>query len=138
MELGLARKTAVVTGGSKGIGLETARGLAREGVRVMICVRRRSTLAEAVDNIHETTGGKVETHPLDVTDLGAIGELPKVIQQKLGGIERELAKRQLPDEEAGKMREQWSLNQASRNARWAARKSLPTCWCSRCPTRRVS
>jgi 3-oxoacyl-[acyl-carrier protein] reductase len=33
MELGLAGKTALVTGGSKGIGLETARALAREGVK---------------------------------------------------------------------------------------------------------
>src|SRR5262249_34913347 len=78
---------AVVTGGSKGIGLETARGLARDGVRVMICAPRRSVLAEAAEDIHKTTGGKVETYPLDVTDHGAIGELPKVIQQKLGGID---------------------------------------------------
>jgi 3-oxoacyl-[acyl-carrier protein] reductase len=41
MELGLAGKTALVTGGSKGIGLETARALAREGVKVLICARRR-------------------------------------------------------------------------------------------------
>ena len=53
----------------------------------MICARRRSALAEAAEDIHKTTGGKVETHPLDVTDLGAIGELSKVIQQKLGGID---------------------------------------------------
>jgi 3-oxoacyl-[acyl-carrier protein] reductase len=87
MELGLAGKTAVVTGGSKGIGLETARGLAREGVRVMICARRRSVLADAAEDIQKTTGGEVQTHPLDVTDLGAIEELPEVIQQKLGGID---------------------------------------------------
>jgi len=47
MELGLANKTALVTGGSKGIGLETARALAREGVKVLICARRESALAEA-------------------------------------------------------------------------------------------
>jgi len=45
MELGLANKTALVTGGSKGIGLETARALAREGVKVLICARRESALA---------------------------------------------------------------------------------------------
>ena len=38
--------------------------------------------------------------------------------------ECELAKRQLPDEEAGKMREQWSLNQASRNTRWGNPEEL--------------
>ena len=45
------------------------------------------TAADIARDIHKTTGGKVETHPLDVTDLGAIGELPKVVQQKLGGID---------------------------------------------------
>jgi 3-oxoacyl-[acyl-carrier protein] reductase len=38
--------------------------------------------------------------------------------------ERELAKRHLPDEEAEKMREQWSLNQASRNTRWGSPEEL--------------
>jgi NAD(P)-dependent dehydrogenase (short-subunit alcohol dehydrogenase family) len=42
MEFGLAGKTALVTGGSKGIGLETARALAREGVKVLICARREA------------------------------------------------------------------------------------------------
>ena len=44
MELGLANKTALVTGGSKGIGLETARALVREGVKVLICARREAAL----------------------------------------------------------------------------------------------
>ena len=47
MDLGLAGKTALVTGGSKGIGLETARALAREGVKVLICARREAALADA-------------------------------------------------------------------------------------------
>ena len=51
MELGLAGKTALVTGGSKGIGLETARALAREGVKVLICARRETALAEAARDI---------------------------------------------------------------------------------------
>jgi 3-oxoacyl-[acyl-carrier protein] reductase len=62
MELGLAGKTALVTGGSKGIGLETARALAREGVKVLICARREAALAEAVHDIARTTQSKVETH----------------------------------------------------------------------------
>jgi 3-oxoacyl-[acyl-carrier protein] reductase len=87
MELGLAGKAAVVTGGSKGIGLETARLLAREGARVLICARRPSALEEAAADIQKTTGHKVETHSLDVTDLKAIEGLPAVIEQKLGGID---------------------------------------------------
>ena len=54
MELGLANKTALVTGGSKGIGLETARALAREGVKVLICARREAALADAARDISLT------------------------------------------------------------------------------------
>jgi 3-oxoacyl-[acyl-carrier protein] reductase len=46
MELGLAGKTALVTGGSKGIGLEIARALAREGVKVLTCARREAALGK--------------------------------------------------------------------------------------------
>jgi 3-oxoacyl-[acyl-carrier protein] reductase len=87
MDMGLAGKTALVTGGSKGIGLETARALAREGVRVLICARRESALAEAAADIRSTTQGKVETHALDVTDVKAIDGLPQVIGEKLGDID---------------------------------------------------
>jgi 3-oxoacyl-[acyl-carrier protein] reductase len=87
MDMGLAGRTALVTGGSKGIGLETARALARESVRVLICARRQSALAEAAADIRATTQSKVETHSLDVTDVKAIDELPRVIGEKLGDID---------------------------------------------------
>jgi len=74
MELGLANKTALVTGGSKGIGLETARALAREGVKVLICARRESVLADAARDIMQTTQAKIET-------------IPRVVKDKLGHID---------------------------------------------------
>ena len=40
MDLGLANKRALVTGSTRGIGLETARMLAAEGARVVTCGRR--------------------------------------------------------------------------------------------------
>src|SRR5580692_10384969 len=87
MELGLAGKTALVTGGSKGIGLETARALAREGVKVLICARRESALADAVRDIMQTTQAKIETHRLDVTKLEEIKTLPRIVADKLGRID---------------------------------------------------
>jgi 3-oxoacyl-[acyl-carrier protein] reductase len=87
MELGLSGRTAVVTGGSKGIGLETARALAREGGRVMICARRPTALAEAAEDIERTTGRSVETQRLDVTRLDEIDGLPRAIKAKLGSID---------------------------------------------------
>ncbi len=87
MQLGLEGKTAIVTGGSKGIGLETARLLAEEGVKVLICARRESALAEARRDIEKTTGEKVETFSLDVTDLEQINQLPAVARDRLGRVD---------------------------------------------------
>ncbi len=87
MELGLANKTALVTGGSKGIGLETARALAREGVKVLICARRESALADAARDIMRTTQAKIETHPLDVTNVEQIELIPRIVRDKLGRID---------------------------------------------------
>jgi 3-oxoacyl-[acyl-carrier protein] reductase len=87
MELGLAGKTALVTGGSKGIGLETARALAREGVKVLICARREQALADAALDIMQTTQAKIETQPMDVTKVDQIDTIPRVVREKLGGID---------------------------------------------------
>jgi len=87
MELGLAGKTALVTGGSKGIGLETARALAREGVKVLICARRQEALAEAARDVMRTTQAKIETHSLDVTKLEQIETIAHVVKDKLGRID---------------------------------------------------
>jgi 3-oxoacyl-[acyl-carrier protein] reductase len=87
MELGLAGKTALVTGGSKGIGLETARALAREGVKVLICARRPDALAEAARDIKQTTQATIATHSLDVTKVEAIDTLPSIVRDKLGRID---------------------------------------------------
>jgi len=76
-----------VTGGSKGIGLETARLLAREGARVLICARRESALAEAAADIRRITGCAVATQSLDVTSVEQIAGLPDAIGQTLGGID---------------------------------------------------
>jgi 3-oxoacyl-[acyl-carrier protein] reductase len=87
VELGLAGKTALVTGGSKGIGLETARALAREGVKVLICARREQALADAARDVMQTTQTKIETHPLDVTKVDQIETIPRIVREKLGSID---------------------------------------------------
>src|SRR5262245_44608041 len=87
MDLGLAGKTALVTGGSKGIGLETARALAREGVKVLICARRQEALAEAARDIMQTTQAKIETQSLDVTKGEQIETIPRIVSEKLGRID---------------------------------------------------
>ena len=45
----LTGKTAIVTGGSRGIGLEMAEGLAEAGANLMLCARREEWLNESVE-----------------------------------------------------------------------------------------
>ena len=50
MDLGLAGSTAVVTGGSKGMGLAIAQTLAAEGASVAVMARGRAALDAAVES----------------------------------------------------------------------------------------
>ena len=51
MDLGLAGSAAVVTGGSKGMGLAIAQTLAAEGARVAVMARSQSALDDAVESL---------------------------------------------------------------------------------------
>jgi NAD(P)-dependent dehydrogenase (short-subunit alcohol dehydrogenase family) len=59
MDLKLNGKTALVTGGSEGIGKGVARALAKEGVDVAFCARRMEPLAAAAAEIAQETGRKI-------------------------------------------------------------------------------
>ena len=63
MELQLKGKTALITGGSEGIGKGIAMGLAKEGVDVAICARRPDPLETTAQEIRDTTGVKVVALP---------------------------------------------------------------------------
>jgi 3-oxoacyl-[acyl-carrier protein] reductase len=67
MDLKLTGKTALVTGGSEGIGKGIAMQLAKEGVDVAICARRIEPLQAAADEISKATGRKVIAITADLT-----------------------------------------------------------------------
>ena len=48
MDLGIAGRIAIVTGGSRGLGRQSALALAREGCKVAICARSKEELDSAV------------------------------------------------------------------------------------------
>src|SRR5260370_11372517 len=59
----LAGKSAVVTGGSQGLGLEISRRFLREGARVFICARTGSQLREASERLETEAPGRVSAEP---------------------------------------------------------------------------
>src|SRR5476649_87148 len=67
MDLKLKGKTALVTGGSEGIGKGIALALAKEGVDVAICARRKAPLEAAAAEIAKATGRKIVAIPADLT-----------------------------------------------------------------------
>ena len=67
MDLGIKGRRAIVTGGSSGIGFETARQFLEEGVRVLITGRNETKLNKARDDLAKRTGGEVHAIVADMT-----------------------------------------------------------------------
>ena len=76
-------KVALVTGGSAGIGLETARRFAAEGAQVYLTGRRKEVVDTAVADIHGDVTGVVG----DVSDLAALDTLYDAINDRSGGLD---------------------------------------------------
>ena len=69
----LSGKRAIVTGGASGIGVETARSLARAGAEVTIAVRNLEAGAKVAKDITESTGNPaVHVAALDLLDLDSV------------------------------------------------------------------
>jgi NAD(P)-dependent dehydrogenase (short-subunit alcohol dehydrogenase family) len=69
----LTGRVAVVTGGSSGLGVETARALAAAGAQVVLAVRSPVNGTAVADEISRTTGNTaVSVQPLDLMDLGSV------------------------------------------------------------------
>ncbi len=78
-DLDLSGKTAIVTGGYSGIGLETTRALAAKGVRVIVPVRSLQKATETLASIE----GDVKTHALDLADLASVRSFGEAMLEQL-------------------------------------------------------
>ncbi len=84
MRIGFAGKTALVTGGSSGIGLACAEMLAAAGARVAIAALA-DKLFMAVERIREQ--GFVQGYELDVTSVKSIAPIITQIREEIGEID---------------------------------------------------
>src|SRR5215813_7288304 len=100
MELGLAGRRAIVTGGSKGIGNAIAAELLAEGAAVTICSRHAEELetaaaglmkeaaaTELVNQVSAGATGTVLAMPCDVTEPGQVTEFIDAATAAMGGLD---------------------------------------------------
>lgn len=84
--LDLAGRTAIVTGGARGIGLATVEHLARLGARVAVGDRDAELASTAAGEVADRTGAVVLAAPLDVTDPASWDEFLAAVAP-LGPVE---------------------------------------------------
>ena len=75
--------TAVITGANSGLGLETARELARAGAAVVMACRNRAKAASALAQVRLSAKDpdQITTAELDLADLASVREFAGAIQQ---------------------------------------------------------
>ena len=145
MDLGIAGKVAIVTGGSRGLGRMSALALAREGVNVAICGRTQSTLDQAVGelkslgvsavgivaDISEPASAQL-VHDSTVAELGAVDILVNNVggrrgttmmetteEQFLGGFQVNLF---------GSLRLMWLAIPGMRDRHWGRVINISSIW----------
>jgi short-subunit dehydrogenase len=79
-------KTVVITGGSRGLGLEMARLLAQEGANLALCARDVDELDRARHEL-QAYGVSVHTQPCDLTDKVQIDHFIANVQKAFGPID---------------------------------------------------
>ena len=87
MDLQLRDKVAVITGGSVGIGLAIAHGLAQEGVHIAFCARdeqRAQTRAQEIAAAHGVNAVGIRA---DVTQPAELDAFVKAVDDRFGGVD---------------------------------------------------
>jgi len=83
----LAGKTAVVSGGTKGIGRGIAESLVRAGVNVSISARKEDEIERAVDELNALGGGRAVGFVCDVRDYAQVKPFIAGTAEQFGGVD---------------------------------------------------
>ncbi|WP_329042390.1 SDR family oxidoreductase [Streptomyces sp. NBC_00178] len=82
-----ARRVAVVTGGSRGIGRESAERLAADGLAVVVGYAGHEAEAQAAVEAVVASGGRAIAHRADVADEVAVAALFDAAEETFGGVD---------------------------------------------------
>ena len=80
-------KTAIITGGSKGIGKAICVRLAKDGFNIAFSYNSNPELAEETAKLCESAGGKVKSYKVDVADSTACKEWTEDVQTEFGSVD---------------------------------------------------
>jgi NAD(P)-dependent dehydrogenase (short-subunit alcohol dehydrogenase family) len=86
MDMGLKDKVAVITGGSVGIGLAVARGLAAEGAHIALVARDAARLEAARASV-AASGVRVIAIAADVATAAGAGHAVSAVEMEFGGAD---------------------------------------------------
>jgi len=87
MNIDLTDKTALVTGGSRGIGREICIRLAGAGAKVVINYNRSEAEAEEVRSEIEKAGARAEVFKADISDQEQVEKLFQFLGARFGGVD---------------------------------------------------
>ena len=87
MDLQLAGKRAIVTGGSAGIGLRIARRLALEGVDTAVCSRSLDRAKAAIDAMEVSDGGRLLPVEVELKSATSISSMVEEVTAQFGGVD---------------------------------------------------
>jgi NAD(P)-dependent dehydrogenase (short-subunit alcohol dehydrogenase family) len=84
---GLQGRTALVTGGGRGLGWFMSRVLAQAGAKVLICGRDKAVLETAVAAIVAETGGSVSSICVDLSVRSAVETFVRAVDSQVGAVD---------------------------------------------------
>lgn len=80
-------KTALITGATRGLGLQTAMKLADAGMRVVIAGRHAAVITDAVEKVRARERGAVEGVVLDVADIESVRHSAEEVRERFGALD---------------------------------------------------
>jgi 3-oxoacyl-[acyl-carrier protein] reductase len=87
MQIDIGGRTALVTGGSRGIGRAIAERLGRSGADVIIVARRADIIDDTIAELKGVVAGRIAGYPCDVSDPAEIERVFRTISENTAGVD---------------------------------------------------